>query len=368
MKNKALTAAFCVFLLAFSSLFFLAPKAAFSPNENRYLAKLPELTQSSLLNGSFMAGLDEYVSDHFPLRDAWVSLKTNADLALGRKDSGGVYITRDGFLIDMFTQVDTDRYRRNLAQVQALFQQAESLSVDTSLMLVPTASGILKDLLPANAPEVDQQALFQQAESLLPLTDVSAALLAHSDEYVYYRTDHHWTSLGAYYAYAVWAEAAGLPAHDPEDYSSEILASDFYGTTFSKSGYYGAPADQITAMFLDLPYTVEYSSAPPSHSLYETSHLGKKDKYPVFLGGNQPVTKITGGPQNGRKLLIVKDSYANTFAQFAAGDFEEVHMIDPRYYRASLIDYVQTNGITDLLVLYNVKNFAEDKNLTALQS
>ena len=368
MESKAIVITFCALLLALGSLFLCLPKAAFSENENRYLAVLPQFSGKALFSGAYTAGLDTYVADHFPLRDAWVSLKTYADLAAGKRDSNDVYIAEDGYLIEMFTQLDSARYAQNLAQVQSLLSQAEASGIRTSLLLVPTASHVLADKLPAETPEIQQQALFRQAEAQgLPLVDVSASLLAHEDEYLYYRTDHHWTSLGAYYAYGAWAEAAGLPARSLEEYSQVLLSGDFYGTTFSKSGYYGAQPDEITAIFVDLPYTVVYNGTQRASSLYEPSHLARKDKYPVFLNGNQPVTKITGGAQNGRKLLIVKDSYANTFAQFAAADFQEVHLIDPRSYQASLLDYAAENGITDLLVLYNVKNFAEDTELSTLQ-
>ena len=155
-------------------------------------------------------------------------------------------------------------------------------------------------------------------------------------------------------------------------YQSEVLSDQFLGTTYSKANLYTVQPETI--MYYknpnEYPLEVEYRAGDKvtetSNSLIEEKYLNEKDKYSAFLNGNQAITKITTGNKNGKKLLIVKDSYANSFAPFAVNDYEEVHMIDLRAYRQSTMDYMEQNGITDVLLLYNVQNFTEDSNVYQL--
>ena len=270
--------------------------------------------------------------------------------------------------------INREQYAKNLQYVKEFTEQMQqNYQVDVHTMIVPTASYVLHDKLPAFAPEVDQDELLIQARETIPgFIDLRNTLRGHKDEYIYYRTDHHWTSLGACYATSSgarpWACRCGRKLVPPGN-----LIGRFLGTTYSKATLYTAQPDTITAFLPpeDAPVTVTYNegagtSEKVSDSMYERSHLENKDKYPVFLDGNQPVTRIDTQVQNGRKLLIIKDSYANTFAPFAANDFEQVYMLDLRHYKASVSEFVQEHGITDVLVLYNVAGFSTDTNVFLL--
>ena len=222
--------------------------------------------------------------------------------------------------------------------------------IDVRTMLVPTASYTLRDKLPPFAPEVDQDELIQEAIDTVPnFVDVRQALKEHNQEYIYYRTDHHWTNLGVCYAYQVWCQAVGLEVKRPDWYEQKVLSDQFYGTTYSKANLYTAKPDTITAFSLpkqETSLTVDYNLGQKvTDTLYETKHLDTKDKYSVFLDGNQPITKITTSNKNGRKLMLIKDSYANSFATFAANDYEEVYLVDLRHYRAPLFQLVEETGI-----------------------
>ena len=389
MKKKTAVATSVIFLVLLFGLAIInlaLPKKAFSENENRALQPFPSLTVDSLLDTSFTSDFDTYITDHFAFRDFWVGAKTLAEVALQKKDSGGAYFGKDGYLIERHDLTDNipqfssryinrEQYAKNLQYVKEFTEQMQqNYQVDVHTMIVPTASYVLHDKLPAFAPEVDQDELLIQARETIPgFIDLRNALRGHKDEYIYYRTDHHWTSLGACYAYQQWCETVGLPVRDVSWYRQEILSEDFLGTTYSKATLYTAQPDTITAFLPpeDAPVTVTYNegagtSEKVSDSMYERSHLENKDKYPVFLDGNQPITRIDTQVQNGRKLLIIKDSYANTFAPFAANDFEQVYMLDLRHYKASVSEFVQEHGITDVLVLYNVAGFSTDTNVFLL--
>ena len=371
MRGKTITILFLVLIFGFAAWNLLKPDQEFSANENRYLAQRPGLSASVLLDGSYMKDLGTYITDQFPLRNGWVGLKTKLERFVGKQDSGGVYFARDGFLIEQFSQVDTDRLEKNIKSVLSFSDYVQNkLGISVQTMLAPVASGVLEEKLPPNAPEVDQAALLSQAEEEgISLINVMDVLQAHDTEYIYYRTDHHWTSLGAYYSYQAWQKQLGRTTKPLSDYTEEVLSSTFFGTTYSKANLYELQPDTITAYYTSDQAEVWYNDDPkPVQSFYTRHYLAEKDQYSVFLNGNQPVTKVMGRNQDGGKLLLIKDSYANSFAQFAIEDYAEVHLIDLRYWKGSVTEYIKTHDITQVLILYNLKNFTLDQDVYALEA
>lgn len=356
MKAKVNTAIFLALMITITAAFIVMPKRAYSENENRFLARLPEFSLSGLLDGEVTKGFEDYVTDGMPLRDRWIALKSQLDLLAGRGDTGGVYVTRDGSLIEMFTSVDQGRFRKNLDYIR---QAKKNLDISGSfrVMLVPTASCILRDKIGVYTPETDQAALLDEASDLLS-ADCLTALSGHSDEYIYYRNDHHWTSLGAYYCYQALMGEEALPL---SDFGCRLLSDRFLGTTFSKAGIY-YEKDRMDAYVYGSP-TVEYNMSGEIHEgIYETEYLDKKDKYSVYLNGNQALSVIKTGSEGG-KLLLVKDSYANTFVQFLLPHYSEIHVVDLRSFGMSLSQYARQAGIEDVLVLYNLKGFSQETSL-----
>lgn len=351
----------------------LTPTRTFSEQENRYLQTFPTFSTNALVKGTFTADFDQYITDQFFFRDGWVGMKTLAERAMHKQSSGGVYFGDDDYLIEMFTSVDADHYTKNLDNVAVFSQHVrQELGKEVHTMLVPTASLLLADKLPAHTPEVDQKGLLAQASDTVPgFVDVSTALAEHSDAYIYYKTDHHWTSLGAFYAYNAWRAQAGESVADLDAFSQEVLSDQFFGTTYSKASLYTASPDTITAMIAkDLPpYTVDYtSSGETDTSMYERSFLDKKDKYSVFLNGNQPVAHISTGNPNGETLLLIKDSYANSFVQMALPDYADIYVLDLRYYKQSVLQFIEEQEIDSILLLYSIKVFSTDTNLYYLMS
>lgn len=368
MHAKTTTIIFVLLLAVLTALNLLTADRVFSENENRYLTQRPARSLSSVAEGTFMEEFDEYVIDQFAFRDAWVGVKTVTERVLGHMSSSGVYFAQDGYLMEMFGTLDERQLERNLGFVREFAQRMQDeLGVRVDTMLVPTATAVLSDKLPAFAPEIDQRALLEQAAAALPsFVDVTDALSAHADEYIFYRTDHHWTTLGAYYAYADWRAKSGETPRAPDDYDRETLSNVFFGTTYSKANLYTAEPDTIEAFYPSGSgdVTVDYNLGETvTDTIYERSYLERKDKYSVFFNANQPVVRVRTGVENGRRLLLVKDSYANAFAQLLLADYEEVILLDLRYFKEPVVDFAEKNGVTDALVLYNLKGFSADVNI-----
>lgn len=359
---------FLVLVFGFTFWTFVSEKRTFSNNENRLLAQMPAFTVEKLLDGSFGSEYETYLSDQFFLRDSWIYIKTCSELALLKQDINGVYFGKDGYLIEKHDvkKVDTEILNRNLQRMaDFITKYAKELGSDhVKAMLVPTASDTLQNKLPAFATGFDQKAMREQASSLLPentFVDVSGVLKSHAAEYIYYRTDHHWTTLGAYYAYEAWAKACGLTPIPLSEYKEVVASEEFFGTLHSKVNVPVKPDTMYLYEKEDAKYEVEYNMDGVKHdSLYVTEHLEGKDKYSVYLGGNNALVEINSENKNGQKLLIIKDSFSHCFTPFVLEHFETTYLVDFRYFNTSISQFIEEYGITDVLVLYNEINLATD--------
>lgn len=365
--NLIICALFALYIGGFFIINMLSPQKTFSENENRYLAQRPEFSVNALINGSFTKDFETYVTDQFAYRDSWVSMKSYLEKYSGKMENNGIYIGRDGTLLKRFNSPDESRLKRNAKAVEDF---ANKVSVPVYCTLIPSSAEIWSDKLPKHAPSLDEAALIQSVykhiTKAIPI-DSYGALEAHKNESIYYRTDHHWTTLGAYYSYAAQASAMGLVPKALSDFSSETVTDNFYGTYFSTSGVRYVKPDSIEKFQRDNS-TVEImeGSKISKGKLYDDSFLLKKDKYGYFLGGNPALVKITTANNSSKKLLIVRDSYANAQAPFWTNNFSEVYLADLRYMKLSLADYVKQNGIDMVLVQYSTANFSEDTKIIFL--
>lgn len=364
---------FCIFALLWSGLIICnlaKPEKRFSENENRFLAELPKYTNEKLLNGEFMNGLDEYINDQFVFRDHWISLKTMAERAMLKPDINSVYFAKDDYLIEKHDKSDVseEQAEKNKERlIEFVKKYVEKLGEDhVNVMLVPTASEILKDKLPPFATGYDQDAYINEVIEALPegtFIDIRNNFNQHKDEYIYYRTDHHWTALGAFYAYEQWAREAGFTPLSKEQFDITLGSDQFYGTLHSKVNVNVKP-DEIYLYQIkkDMNYQLLYNLKDQTDSLYDLSKLEGKDKYSVYMGGNNALVEVKTNNMNGRRILVIKDSYAHSFVPFAVNHYEETYMIDFRYFNMGVEQFVEENKITDILVLYNTMNFVQDKN------
>lgn len=231
--------------------------------------------------------------------------------------------------------------------------------ISFDVMLVPSATEILSEKLPSFAPRAEQQEIIESVKKTgLSVVYITNVLLKRRDEYIYYRTDHHWTSLGAYYAYAEWCKVRGTNPKPISDWKSEVLSDNFRGTTWSKVNLPNSQFDEITAYYKKEQYKVSYNDGSyTTNSIYERKFLLGKDQYAVFFNSNQALTVVEGGGKSG-KLLVIKDSYANAFCQFVLEDYAEVHIVDPRFFKDNIVEYALENGITDVIFLYGIVGFS----------
>ena len=360
MRNKIITSFFCLLLAASALAGLLVPDRYYSEREKRTLMQKPQFTIVDFVSGKFSDEFEQYLTDQVPLRDGWVTMKTYMELDIGKRESGGVYICKDKYLMDKFTSYSKKQLAANAAALADLQEKLAAEGISMNTILVPMAAQVLTDKLPAYAPVADYAAILQVlTDAGVDTTDVLSALAAHSSGNIYYRTDHHWTSLGAYYAYCAWRDIEP----NADEWTQEILCDNFHGTTWNKVPLPTVPAEEITAWYKHEYHNVSYNGGEyETNSIYERKYLSGSDQYAVFLNSNQAQTVIEGSGKSG-KFLLIKDSYGNTFSQFPVEDYAEVRVLDLRFFKGDVAEYAKENDITDALVLYGVQNFVKDTNL-----
>lgn len=364
--NQLLGLGFAILLAGFTAANYFHKDTAFSDTENRMLQQKPVFSWADLADGRFMGSFEKYQTDQFILRREWIGLQTAADRLLGKNKSGDVYLG-EGQLLEEPSKLSENVWE-NLDAIGAFCRK--QTGVKCYLMLVPDAASVQREKLPAYAPVAEQAEQLEEIRSYLekkenPVTEIPLyeMLREHREEALYYRTDHHWTTLGARYAYQSAAGLMGLPgAENGEEKKLYPVSDSFQGTLAARSGY-RVPDDTIEVYWPDqeedlvVTYVQEQTK---SASLYAAEKLKTRDKYGIFLNGNHPLTEIRTMASTGRKLLLIKDSYANCFVPFLTGDFEEIVLVDPRYYYDSAEKLMKQYGFTDILFLYNLNTFLED--------
>ncbi|MBN7774582.1 DHHW family protein [Clostridium aminobutyricum] len=390
INNRITTIVFVLILVLILILCILIPDKRVSENENRPLQPLPHLTINGIVDGSYMKAFENYVSDQMVGRDAWTEFKNNVDIASGKKDNGSVYYGKDGYLFSIETEDDV-QLAKNIQYTNSFLELArnENPALKISVLIAPTSTAVLDDKLPAHAPVFDQAEALKQVEKGLqgisyePLsTDKENELRAYvnvlpdlkeqRETYVYYRTDHHWTTLGAYYAYKAWQQHLGTKPPQLNEFRVKTVSGAFYGTSYSKAVSAGLIPDSMERFdykdennACSMQVTLQ-GKTRNLQGLYDEQYLNKKDKYSYFLSGNNALTTIHTGIKNGKKILVIKDSYAHCFIPFLTKDFETIVAVDMRYYKQNPAKLIKEENITDLLILYNIVQYTNDRNFVFL--
>lgn len=364
---------FCLMIFGFALASLLHTSAEFSETENRVLAQRPQAGLTGVLNGAFESGYEDYLTDQFVLRDRWIALKTCAERLALKRESKDVYFASDGYLIEKHTGVFGTELARQNAETLARFAEKyrERFAPGRlSVMIVPNAVEILREKLPPFAPPSDEDAYLKRLAGALPERvwfDAGGVLRGHAGEALYYRTDHHWKTLAAFYAAQGWMEARGETASALCDYEVLTVSDTFQGTVQSRLGIHTA-GDTIE-LFRPreaVPYAVQCDGVP-AESLYDPAALGTKDQYAFYLGGNHGIVRIQTEADSDRRLLVIKDSYANCLIPFLIGGYREIDVLDLRYSRQRVSGLIDAGGYTDLLILYNAAGFAADTSLARLE-
>ena len=358
---------FMVLLLGLAGKEALSHQRTYSPVEKRELQTRPEISITKVLDGRFQRKYESYLRDQFPGRDHWVSFQTDMELFMGKNEIHNVYIGKNHYLLEHYTEKEFDpqQISKNLQALEKFVGKAKQ-NADVHVMMVPTKSWVLREKLPAFAPHYKEQkfydALQQKLEKDDVLISVEPVLDAHKEEEIYYRTDHHWTTLGAWYAYEQYTKAVGGDLQRAQGKKKfRCISKDFYGTTYAKINY-ARQADKIEIYEPADKLRVVYNMGEKkTKTLYDVSFLKTADQYSVFTGGNQAVLEITGGIKDGKTLLLIKDSFANSILPFLAEDYEKLVVVDLRQLNVSGDRLLEMFSPTDILILYNSAQFAQDK-------
>ena len=377
MKKKAYkivtVVLFAVILITLPVLTFIfnpSDPRPFSENENRYLSVFPTLTWDSFRSEKFMNGFEDWFADRFFGREQWIKLRNSTERLAGKIDINGVYTANDR-MMEIWKGYDSDFIMKNLNALNKFSEKYPDVSM--YFLLAPTSQEVYSDLFPASAPIGSQTELLEFCrENLTSMQTINVipTIKMHSSDYIYYRTDHHWTSYGAYLAYYDTAKAMGFKPSDLNEFDIEHASYSFRGTLYSKT-----LDDSITPDVIDYyhPHSVKDVSLTVKNgtevkkydSLYFREYLDVKDKYSSFLGPNVPYEEIVTGV-DGPSLLVFKDSYAHSMIPFLTAHFSRITVLDMRYIKVGINNLVKVNNYDSVLVLYNAITFSQDMDIRRL--
>lgn len=372
VQEKLVGIIFILTLFLFLIINVIVPDREKSVQENRMLATKPKFRLSSLISGDYDEKFEAYMDDQFVGRDMWRKLKVMVDRIGGSRLENGVYIGTNGQLLEQIEVADENHLAANIKAIKS-FSESQS-KIPVRMMLVPDAANVLNHSLPALAKPEDQTQMFSMVRKDLgdsvEWIDVSTELNKHKTEKIYYKTDHHWTTLGAFYAFQAAAPSLGIEGDLSGNYVSYAVSDSFNGMLASKSGVNLGEKEQIDIYVPteeDTDLIVDYvDEGKRSTSLYDSSKLKEKDQYTVFLGGNSSLLDIRTVSTSTKRLLLVKDSFANSFIPFLTPYYREIVVVDSRYYSGTINDLMDSYRISEVLFLYSGNTFFKDNNISGV--
>lgn len=373
-SSKALSILFLTMVFGFSILSLIIPDKEKSAEENRVLAQSPTLSHQTYFEGRFQTKLEQYFNDQFPFRNSLIKLKTASDLTLDIIESNGVIKSKDGYLIERIKNPGQKEIRHDIKSLDNF--KKRNPNCNFYFLLAPNAGNIMSEKLPRTVHMSDQNkymtSFFKDLKKIgvTPIDARKVIMKNVEKQQLYYRTDHHWTTGAAYLAYK--------EAHKIMDLESNIkykklsVHRNFRGTLASKSGFTNGRNDELQIYwprehqdYHDSIYNF-VDAKKTTNAFYAFDNLKKKDAYTIFGGWNHPFYTISTPTKSTRKLLLVKDSYANCMIPFLTQDFRKIVVVDPRYYFGDVNKIMVEEGITDVLFLYNALTFASDESMNLM--
>ena len=375
MKTKLTIASFAAMLLLFAVFIALPADEGSVLSENRNPAVMPEFNLKNLFDGDFCRSFEDYLSDSVGLRGKFIAVSNkigglkglkiygyitgaNADLGTGETDLKKGLLVADEKIMEIFKANSASREK----YTQLINYYAGKLPENIRLycMIIPTQIEFQPEKYSSLADSQNEtiNEIYLDTDARVYCVDAYSALKAHKDEYIYFRTDHHWTTLGAYYAYDEFAKEAEVSSADISEYTENSLKG-FLGYLYNQAKatelinkpdtiYYYTKGDNIEAeaRSWENGSVLNYKT-----KLFVVPDAGADVKYSVFLGGDHPLLKISTDVKNNRNILVIKDSYANAFIPWLCAGFETVVAVDPRSFKGSLTDVISEYKITDVLLM-----------------
>lgn len=361
MKKHSLSLIMIITILLVFVLDITGPIHVFSAFENRYLATRPLATVDTILSNQFSLSFEAYVNDQFVGRDYWISLKSIFEKITNKKENNGIYFGKDNFLFEKMV-VASDQLKLNDQYMYEFLALYPNLPI--SIMIPLSSAMVYKDMLPSYAPMFNQKEWLNSHEGAWPLINITP-LLESSKDQVYYRNDHHWTLEGAYLAYTKIAEEFEFIPSTWESFDVKT-ASDFLGTYYAKGKPLTFKSD--TLKFIDSPIISYKASGMVYDSLIDESKLEGYDKYSSFLHGNHGYATIKVNEVNQpKRLLLIKDSYANSLVPFLVGHYDEIEIVDLRHFFGSLKSIIQSKTYDNILFLHSFSQFSSDATIAKLR-
>lgn len=368
------TVGLLVVIYGFAVAMIASPDKEYSEDENRYLQTLPRFSIESVTSGKYTKDIASYCSDQMPLRGAFVGAKAAVEAASLKKENNSVLRGKDGYIIAKNDYADFDMMKKNIAAIKYF---ADVCGADLRVAVAGRSQDVLLRYMPSLYPAKEvSDAVFDRLNDTLDTAqiDLLTPLRERADggEYVYYKTDHHWTTLGAYYAYVEIISSYGIEPYPLEYFRRETVSDEFYGTTWSKAGMKWIGPDQMEFFRFegDENFVCEIvDSGEIIDGFYERSYLDGKDKYSAFIGGNNGRVKIyLDEPQKDREtLVLIKDSFAHSLAPFLAMHFD-LDVIDLRYYKLPVAEVIAESAAEKVLIMYNIDSLISAKDTLLLMA
>lgn len=375
MKIKSIFSNLTAYLFLVVVFFFflsniVVKDKAFSEEENRYLQTAPKLSVKRLASGDFMSEYERFLSDQFLFRNDWIALKARCELLLGKEQNNGVFISKSSsMLLNPVLEYKKELLIENTENVKSF---AEKNHDKTYFALIPNKEAVYPELLPKNLEYADTCSLIDSVylKSGAKNIDIQRALKDKKSEYIFYRTDHHWTSLGAYYGSCALADPLGYDIKPVDSYADRMTVSEnFKGTNVSGSAFYWFAPDSIDIFVPENKdiSVINYSAGKAEKGrIYVPEYLEKKDKYKFFFGGNTPLIELENKSAQKRSILIIRDSFCDSLLPFLLNEYSDISVVDLRYFNESLSGYIKHHNFDRILIIYGIRTFIEDNNLYKL--
>ena len=402
------------------------PRPTESEIEKRKLTEFPALTWQSFWDGSWFSGIDTWYADTYPLREVLIAgnkavqslygirtdvivggenqgedipnidesngelptlpqdnpeQKTDEPLPDGNVSAdgemiGGIFVSDNvGYGLYYFVQKNADWYAAILNEMDKRLEGKAQLYS----LIAPINGGVLlsdarqRELNVSNQRESIRY-IYNRMAADIKTVEVFDALRAHVDEYIYFHTDHHWTALGAYYAYTQYAAAAGLTPHTLEQFE-QVEYPNFLGTYYSVSGITSLAANPDTVIAYKPMGTNKMKMTMADGVTYDwfvvndVTSYGSSMKYGTFAGGDQPYSVVENpNITDGSACLVIKDSYGNALIPYLVDHYQYLYWVDFRHYKGSIYDLVEEKNIKDVLVLQQIYNTGDSGALKKLQA
>lgn len=365
MKKKIMNIFIAVMVLLFTASFLIVTlfrkTGSKSYQENRTLTPLPEISFSSLFDGSYVKELGSCFSDYFAGRSYWTEAKATIDSRLCESIVNDVYVAED-----MLLAVPDENIGALEDAAGKVNSFNESYDGAVYFVTVPSSSGVYSELLPeyfggdTEKQQIDE--LYSQLSTDIRKIDAYNILKMLNENYIYYRNDSRWTSYGAYCVYRTVIQKLGFLPSAYDKYTIEHVSASFRGNLYNKTLYTDTKPDMLDIYTIDGGAEIVSCTGVCSDgtivekSLYDKSFIETNDMYSLYLGECVPVMHIETDVNNDRKLLVIKDSYADCFIPFLTEHYSEITVVAPECLEENLSELVDVNEYEQTLFLFGIES------------